>query len=220
MTVAPAVVPDPTSEASPEFSLIAGHPALDLCNTVDWRLQPDSTFERLTSYDAVLAWARAVELVTSAEADAIAALPELVGRVGTSGGPGSAGDREVTQLREQREASYRMVIEGSEPDAYRLSRMAHEALGACLLTPGATGWEWAEPVLSVATPRRRALIALVDLVRSPAVRDVRQCADESCGWVYLDTSPRRNRRWCVSQECGNRNRVRRHYQRRRAASAR
>jgi predicted RNA-binding Zn ribbon-like protein len=27
-------------------------------------------------------------------------------------------------------------------------------------------------------------------------------------WVCLDDSPRHNRRWCVSADCGNRNRVR------------
>ncbi|MBF4571483.1 CGNR zinc finger domain-containing protein [Herbiconiux sp. VKM Ac-1786] len=31
-------------------------------------------------------------------------------------------------------------------------------------------------------------------------------------------SPRRNRRWCVAADCGNRNRVRRHTERARAAA--
>jgi predicted RNA-binding Zn ribbon-like protein len=31
--------------------------------------------------------------------------------------------------------------------------------------------------------------------------------------VYLDTSPRRNRRWCSAADCGNRNRARRYYAR-------
>ena len=39
--------------------------------------------------------------------------------------------------------------------------------------------------------------------------------DDACGWVYLDTSPRHNRRWCSAAGCGNRNRARRFNQRRR-----
>ncbi|WP_083433890.1 CGNR zinc finger domain-containing protein [Nostocoides australiense] len=31
--------------------------------------------------------------------------------------------------------------------------------------------------------------------------------------VFVDTSRQRNRRWCPADDCGNRNRVRAHYQR-------
>jgi predicted RNA-binding Zn ribbon-like protein len=34
--------------------------------------------------------------------------------------------------------------------------------------------------------------------------------------VYLDTSPRHNRRWCSADDCGNRHRARRYYARHRA----
>ncbi len=54
----------------------------------------------------------------------------------------------------------------------------------------------------------------VALLGQRDVERVHQCEDHACGWVFIDTSPRQNRRWCVSAECGNRNRVRLHYQRR------
>lgn len=209
-----------------EFSLIAGHPALDLCNTVDWRLEPDSRYERLTSYDAALAWARAAGVLTPGEAVAVAALPALVetgASAARSSGPGrrsqragSAAERELGLLRDLRETTYRLVTERHAADARALSTMAADAVRACRLTPADGRWDWTEPAVTLATPRRRVVLALVDLLRSPAVADVRRCADGSCGWVYLDTSPRKNRLWCVAGDCGNRNRVRRHYQRRRA----
>jgi len=40
-----------------------------------------------------------------------------------------------------------------------------------------------------------------------------RCEDIACGWLYLDRSPRHNRRWCSAADCGNRNRARRHYAR-------
>jgi predicted RNA-binding Zn ribbon-like protein len=42
---------------------------------------------------------------------------------------------------------------------------------------------------------------------------VRQCADDECGWFFLDTSRNRTRRWCSMKVCGNRNKVRRFYER-------
>lgn len=192
-----------------QFPLIAGHPALDLCNTVDWRLVPGSEVERLTGYDAVLTWSQAVDLLTPAEADTIAALPDTA----------AEGPRQVQLLRELRETAYRLFVDRDDHDADTLSQVAADTYAACQLTRTGSAWEWSEPRLNAHTPRRRAVIVLVDLLRSLSMRDVRQCDDAACGWLYLDTSPRRNRRWCVSSECGNRNRVRRHYQRRREQAA-
>jgi predicted RNA-binding Zn ribbon-like protein len=47
-----------------------------------------------------------------------------------------------------------------------------------------------------------------------------QCADDrGCGWLFLDTSKNRSRRWCDMEDCGNRAKARRHYLRERGRSA-
>jgi predicted RNA-binding Zn ribbon-like protein len=55
-----------------------------------------------------------------------------------------------------------------------------------------------------------------DLLVSSARTDVRECASETCSWLFLDLSPRRSRRWCSMKTCGNRDKVRRFYARQRA----
>ena len=42
------------------------------------------------------------------------------------------------------------------------------------------------------------------------------CADDACGWFYLDASRNRSRRWCDPGLCGNRARVRTFAERHRA----
>jgi len=43
---------------------------------------------------------------------------------------------------------------------------------------------------------------------------VGQCADEQgCGWLFVDTSKNRRRRWCDINDCGNRAKQRRYQQR-------
>jgi predicted RNA-binding Zn ribbon-like protein len=42
---------------------------------------------------------------------------------------------------------------------------------------------------------------------------VKQCAGEGCGWLFLDTSRNHLRRWCTMDECGNRAKMRRRYER-------
>jgi predicted RNA-binding Zn ribbon-like protein len=55
---------------------------------------------------------------------------------------------------------------------------------------------------------------LVELLTDPAVSRVRQCEAEDCVLLFLPSNPRR--RWCSASRCGNRMRVARHYQRRKA----
>jgi predicted RNA-binding Zn ribbon-like protein len=49
---------------------------------------------------------------------------------------------------------------------------------------------------------------------------LRICADESCGWLFIDESPAGRRRWCDMRTCGNRAKVARHRERMRAAARR
>jgi predicted RNA-binding Zn ribbon-like protein len=57
------------------------------------------------------------------------------------------------------------------------------------------------------------LTAAIDLLTSVSRSLVRQCADEGCGWLFLDRSHARKRRWCNMADCGNRNKAREHYRR-------
>jgi predicted RNA-binding Zn ribbon-like protein len=53
----------------------------------------------------------------------------------------------------------------------------------------------------------------VSLLTSDRLDRVRQCAGESCTWLFFDTSRNGLRRWCDMQACGNRAKVRRFRQR-------
>jgi predicted RNA-binding Zn ribbon-like protein len=46
---------------------------------------------------------------------------------------------------------------------------------------------------------------------------LKQCPGEQCGWLFVDESSNQSRRWCDSRLCGNRARVRAHYERSRNA---
>ncbi|MFE2432803.1 CGNR zinc finger domain-containing protein [Streptomyces sp. NPDC059373] len=66
---------------------------------------------------------------------------------------------------------------------------------------GSIQWRADDPV--------RATLALVardalDLVTSPAVTRLRNCAGPDCGAIFLDNSRPGTRRWCSMDTCGNR----------------
>ncbi|WP_353710699.1 ABATE domain-containing protein [Arthrobacter sp. K5] len=70
--------------------------------------------------------------------------------------------------------------------------------------------------LGSAAERLAAWLAegVVELLTDPAVARIRQCEAEDCVLLFLPSNPRR--RWCSRTRCGNRMRVARHYQRRKA----
>lgn len=57
------------------------------------------------------------------------------------------------------------------------------------------------------------LQSAVDLLTSGSFRRIRECADENCGWLFLDRSQTGKRKWCSMNDCGNRDKVRRYYRR-------
>nr|WP_272885753.1 CGNR zinc finger domain-containing protein [Fictibacillus marinisediminis] len=39
------------------------------------------------------------------------------------------------------------------------------------------------------------------------------CEGGTCGWIFIDTTRNRSRRWCSMDDCGNPEKARRHYKR-------
>lgn len=189
------------------FAQIGGAVGLDLMNTVSERLAADRFVDYLVDYDDVLRFAEESGLV---DAEQAAALRALAARH-----PTDAAD-EWARVRELRETLYSACYDGGPTDP--VVQLHAEAVASGALVPAGDGWDWSFPV-DLALPRRRLALASVELLLRDDLDRLAQCADAECGWVFLDTSPRHNRRWCVAADCGNRNRVREFYARRQATSS-
>jgi predicted RNA-binding Zn ribbon-like protein len=187
------------------LELIAGHPVLDLVNTVSWRGNPRRRIERIQDFDALLAWSESAGLLDRNEHERIRRAtdrtPELQRRTLA----------DVKRLRE----SLHQALTATGPEREQALQHLWPQLTAALRhlhprdLPLTMTIEIHEPN---DLPRKLALLAL-QLLASDEVRLVNACADPECGWVFLDRSHNRSRRWCSSSDCGNRNRVRRYHAR-------
>lgn len=61
-------------------------------------------------------------------------------------------------------------------------------------------------------------LAAVELLSRPLVGQLAVCAGRNCGWLFLDMSKSRRRRWCDMKTCGNAAKASRHYRRQRLAA--
>jgi len=71
------------------------------------------------------------------------------------------------------------------------------------------------PGASLAEPLWPVLWSLTALIASEDAARIGCCQAQGCGWFFVDESPNRARLWCSSEICGNRERARRAYAKRR-----
>ncbi|OBG96030.1 hypothetical protein A5697_23070 [Mycobacterium sp. E3251] len=199
------------SEAA-NLDLRGGHPAVDLVNTVAWRGDPQRRADYLSDYPDLVAWAHHAGVLSLREARTLAA-DVVLDRVAATGA--------LHRTKLLREALHRIWTgcasagdSGKVADAYR------SALRASRLVVGQDAANWEESALTAQTPLHRLAVEAVTFLTEVPGSRIKRCGDDQCGWLFLDTSHRQNRRWCSTADCGNRARVRRYYERTRDGSDR
>lgn len=203
---------DPRHDPLAGLSLVGGRVSLDFANTVGNR-RGDAPRNRFTEYGDVLAWAGFAGVLSREE----------TGRLGTraAGDPREA-ERTFRRAVELREAIYRIfsaLAAGAAPgrdDLDRLNRELATAMAQARVANGPDGfaWEWEGEALDrMLWPVARDA---AELLVSAEWRRVAECADDECGWLFVDSSKSGRRRWCDMRDCGNRAKVRRHRERTRA----
>src|SRR2546429_8115106 len=176
---------------------VAGSLCLDFVNTVDPR-HATPREERLPDYAAVLDWARQAGIEASP----------------LTTGDASRAHAQAIALRETLYAIFGAVARGEAPPADAL-RLLNDEL-ARRPREITNGLAWAPSADDVLGP---VVWSAAELLTSGPLERVRECpGDDTCGWLFLDTSRNGSRRWCDMRTCGNRAKARRHY--RRAASSR
>jgi predicted RNA-binding Zn ribbon-like protein len=185
------------------FQFVGGRLALDFVNTVGDRLHAPTRRDYFASPHDLVRWVQASPL---------GALEPEFGGVSRDG---------VTRTIELRERLYRVCVafaDGSPPAVRDLDALARDLVRARerqRLVPDAGGlrWDWLRSASALDRILDRILFDALDLLTSPAAARVHRCADDRCGWLFLDLSPTGRRRWCSMADCGNRAKARRHYAR-------
>jgi predicted RNA-binding Zn ribbon-like protein len=177
-------------QAIAEMPFIAGHLTLDFVNTAEERGHPEAGDALRTPADLRL-WGRRHDLISRS-------------------GAGDVDERaELRRAREVREVLYALFFAQahgrppSKAQLAQLARFAASAYAAASLQPtddGSTSWRWRRSELS--TIRHVVVAGAIDLLRSDPSPRLKQCPGEHCGWFFLDTTKRGNRRWCSMSECG------------------
>ncbi|HTF11455.1 MAG TPA: CGNR zinc finger domain-containing protein [Asanoa sp.] len=199
------------AEGITDLPLVAGHPVLDLVNTVEPRGDEPPERDHLASPHDLLVWAGRAGIVGTEEA-------ARVGAAWSADAP--AAQQALRVARDLRETVYGTLVRGTSADP--LLSWWRDALGRAELVPAK-----ASPVEVVVEGDAtlitdRLVLAAADLLTTLDRAALSECPlpEGGCGWLFVDHSRNRSRRWCAMADCGARAKARRLTERRRARRAR
>lgn len=180
--------------------LVAGHPALDLVNTVKYRGQPDPQ-DTLDSFASVVEWAHVAGLIDTAEK--LALLPRDAPEIW----------HKIIALREAlwTVLNHEQVAAQMASQARRLIEKAISGLRYMAVIDPHTGA--LQRIIKVRDPEdvlARIINAVADLLSRRHDLLIKTCDGCDCDWLFIDRTRAGRRRWCDTATCGNLARVRAH----------
>jgi predicted RNA-binding Zn ribbon-like protein len=186
---------------------------LDFANTLQWHAS-ENPQENLRTYHDLVKWSRnegllsedeAQKLIRQADQDSIDA------------------EKALKKARELREAIYRIfssVAAGSVPENKDLNiinkNLSKAMTRSRIVIKGKDfAWDFGEDKDVLDWMLDSVVRSSADLLVSDQLNRVKECADDrGCGWLFVDRSRNRSRKWCDMKDCGNRAKAKRFYERR------
>lgn len=178
-------------------------------NTVHSRAEEEEPFEYLSSYRKLVKWCRRLEVL---ELNRIQILSDYA-----KDHPQKA-KKVLSEMLEAREILYQFfsrVAAGKEVQKAELE-FFNEQLSQALtkLRFVSKGEElqlsW-ENETDLKEPLWRVMKSAFDVLTEGTFERIKEC--EACGWVFLDQSKNKSRRWCNMQTCGSIHKAKKYYHR-------
>jgi predicted RNA-binding Zn ribbon-like protein len=193
------------------FKYIGGDASLDLVNTVDWTARGLEN-ERLIDFESLARWAEGAGVLSRTDGAHLR-------RVGTERPKeAQAAYDDALRLRRVLQRLFSVIAAGqrADPSWAEFNELLGEALKRLRVAPGVHGqaeWDWTgrgEVPASLLWP---VVWSAAVLVTSEEARRIRVCGGPDCGWMYVDRSRNRLRRWCQMETCGTQEKSRRRFER-------
>jgi len=200
------------------YEVTGGEICLDFTNTLEGR--PTGRREdRLVSYEELLNWAGQAGVLTLSEQKQLHR--RVVNRK-------KEADRVLEQAKELRAALFDLFraynIDRSFPpvsveilNRYLIEAFRHRRLEPA---PKFLSWNWVKEDVHLKRILWPVALSAATILTSERLERVRVCSSETCDWLFLDESRNQTRRWCNMLVCGNRQKARLHYRRKKRAANR
>jgi predicted RNA-binding Zn ribbon-like protein len=187
----------------PEILYLAGDPALDLVNTVDWTSRGLAE-ERIAGYDRLTRWAEGAGVIGSTTGRRLRRLAAERPRAA------AAAVEYAHRTRDTLHELFGAIARGESPGGAlpRFNQLLAEAMERLEVAPD-YAWRWRGQESDLRAVVWPVIWSAAQLLRSDERASVRICDGDECGWMYVDRSRNGLRRWCQMRTCGTREKTRR-----------
>jgi predicted RNA-binding Zn ribbon-like protein len=198
-----------TTRTLETLEFVGGAPCLDFVNTINSRLSPEHDY--LMQYLDLAGWANKVGILSPSQMNRL----QLRAKQDIQDA-----ENALQKARTLRDLLYQLfsgAARGFEPNKKVMETFV--ALYGESISHGefktegdhyTTTWKLDETFDSTLWP---IIHAAGELLLSEELSQVKECP--GCGWLFLDTSKNRSRRWCSMNTCGARDKMRRYHKRQR-----
>lgn len=182
---------------------------LNFTNTASWhnREQP---IEQLVNYETLVYWSRQMEIITATQEKHLLEQAEI--------SPIEA-EKTLAHAIELREAMFRLFKaiatnqQVKPSDLAVLNNYVNQAYSLVEIVPKDSGYAF---TFQKGQQKMDCMLwpivqSAVDLLLSEDLSRVKLCEGEPCGVLFCDVSRNKSRRWCSMEDCGNRAKAQRHY---------
>jgi len=191
------------------LKLLGGRLCLDFVNTLDWR-GAETPVEFLNTYQDLVVWSRHAGICTPAEDRQLSKMAKDCE---------TEARRVCKRAVELRETIYRIfaaISQNKNPapkDLAGFNKYLSEAMKASLIIRAKDGYSWdtTGDKARLGWVLNPVIRSAADVLVSDEIKNIKACADPACGWLFLDSSRNKRRRWCDMQDCGNRAKASRFY---------
>jgi predicted RNA-binding Zn ribbon-like protein len=191
------------------LKLLGGRVCLDFVNTLDWR-GTDTPQEFLNTFHDLVLWSRHAGITKKEEARQLNRLADQ---------PGSNAGKVLDRAIRLRETLYRLFsagITGRNPAKEDLDlfneNLSHSTRDLKITrTNDGFSWDTLRDKTELDWILNPIIRSAADILVSDELKRVKACADPACGWLFIDVSRNKSRRWCDMQDCGNRAKASRFY---------
>ena len=188
-------------------------PCIDFANSVEPHVE--GAKQPFADYSEFVRWAHHEGLLDDAEAR------RCIERARVHPRRARTVQRRAAALQRALRAVLSAAARGAPPPAVALDDLNAEigrAMVAVRLVPTESGWRrvWLDPRDDLGWVLGPVARSAADLLVSPASSRLKECPGSPgrpCGFLFVDETRNRSRRWCSGATCGNRSRLHRHYAR-------
>lgn len=198
------------------LEFVGAHLAADFLNTSSFR------YDKARAHDHIQTYADLVEFARQAGEVSPALARRLIAEAETRPEKAAQIHRRAAALREAAWVAFSKIAHEKEAPRESVETISAEAADAqahARLVKMDDGWQWQWPDDDIARPLWPIARAAADLLTNEQDRRLlRECADDTCAWMFVDRTKNHSRRWCNENTCGSRAKVRAFRQRQKRAT--